>query len=409
MMMMHHHHCTAFTSGGGGKRFPAAFTSCEAKNRSYAKEVTSSVTKRASLMVKLALDPDEIKKCWTLPRLYVGDGHPTLAAGSSVSLSPEQTHYLTKVMRLLKRRKQQHQPDENNHITVDRDCIRIFNGHDGEWLATLRVLEEEDISSDRNSKKRKRRQPRQGDITIVADCIHQLRVQDRANDDARPWLIFGPLKKQSRMKLLVEKCTELGVGTILPIISDRTEGSAIQSLLGSSYMKEDEVYGTKRNAKGDDMSFEKLEFQAVEAAEQCERLTIPYITKDVGLHPPEEGLDSALWKVHDIVKQWDSSWDEEKRVLLICRERSTDDASSGVKASVVPLLHALRSNNNRVAFLVGPEGGWSPDEETLFDEICSRYKEIDSPVKCVSLGTSILRAETASMLALGAWALVHDD
>jgi 16S rRNA (uracil1498-N3)-methyltransferase len=358
-------------------------------------------------MMKLALDADEIKKCWTLPRLYVGDGHPTLASGSSLSLSPEQTHYLTKVMRLLKKKKLQ--PDENNHITVDRDCIRIFNGRDGEWLATLRVLEEEDISSDRNSKKRKRRQPRQGDITIVADCIHQLRAQDRANDDARPWLIFAPLKKQSRMKLLVEKCTELGVGTILPIISDRTEGSAIQSLLGSSYMKEDEVYGTKRNAKGDDMSFDKLEFQAVEAAEQCERLTIPYITKDVGLHPPEEGLDSALWKVHDIVKQWDSSWDEEKRVLLICRERSTDDASSGVKASVVPLLHALRSNNNRVAFLVGPEGGWSPDEETLFDEICSRYKEIDSPVKCVSLGTSILRAETASMLALGAWALVHDD
>ena len=380
--------------------FPAACTSCEAKNRSYAKEVTSRVTKRAPLM-KLALDADEIKKCWTLPRLYVGDGHPTLAAGSSVSLSPEQTHYLTKVMRLLKRKKQQ--PDENNHITVDRDCIRIFNGQDGEWLATLRVLEEEDISSDRNSKKRKRRQPRQGDITIVADCIHQLRAQDRGNDDARPWLIFAPLKKQSRMKLLVEKSTELGVGTILPIISDRTEGSAIQSLLGSSYMKEDEVYGTKQNLKGDDMSFEKLELQAVEAAEQCERLTIPYITKDVGLHPPEEGLDSALWKVHDIVKQWSSSWDEEKRVLLICRERSSDDSSN-----VVPLLHALR-NNNRVAFLVGPEGGWSPDEETLFDEICSRYKEIDSPVKCVSLGTSILRAETASMLALGAWELIHDD
>lgn len=358
----------------------------------------------------ITLDSEELKKCWTLTRLYVGSHSVvTLTFGSSISLSQEQTHYITKVMRLLKKKRQKQQ-DENNDIRVDRDCIRIFNGRDGEWLAKVRVVEQvEDESSDGDRNKRRRRQSRQGDITLVAECIHQLRIQDKDKDVARPWLIFAPLKKQSRMKLLMEKSTELGIGSIIPAISDRTEGSAAMSLLGSAALEEDEVYGTKRSSIDNDVSFEKLELQAIEAAEQCERLSIPCISKDAGLTPPEEGLGSALWKVRDVVKQWDSGWKQNKRVLLICRERCSEENVSDGKASVLPLLHALRSNN-RVAFLVGPEGGWSAVEEELFDEISSRYNnEDDAPVKCVSLGSSVLRAETASILAIGAWALIHDE
>jgi 16S rRNA (uracil1498-N3)-methyltransferase len=356
------------------------------------------------------LGSDEIKKCWTLPRLYVGSHSvATLTAGSNISLSQEQTHYLTKVMRLLKKKKQKPLQDGNNEITVDKDCIRIFNGRDGEWLAKVRVLEqEEDESLDGNRNKRKRRQPRQGDITLVAECIHQLRIQDTDKDEIRPWLIFAPLKNQSRMKLLMEKCTELGIGSIIPVVSDRTEGSAVLSLVGSAALEEDEVYGTKRSSSENDVSFEKLELQAIEASEQCERLSIPCISTDVGLIPPEEGLDSAIWKVEDVVKQWNGGWKENKRVLLICRERCSEENVSERKASVLPLLRALHSNN-QVAILVGPEGGWSAEEEALFDEICSRYNNDDAPVKCVSLGSSVLRAETASILSIGAWALIHDE
>ena len=380
--------------------FAAAFTSC-----------ASSPYTKASFGLKLSLDSEEMKKCLTLPRLYVGSQF-TLTVGSSIPLSPEQSHYLTKVMRLIKKKRQK--KDENNHKTVDRDCIRIFNGRDGEWLVKVRALQEqeqEEKSSDGNRKMKKRRQPRQGEISLVVDCIHQLRMQGKGNNAIGPWLIFAPLKKQSRMKLLIEKCTELGISSITPAISDRTESSAILSLLGSAAIEEDEPYGVKRSAKDDDdMSFRKLELQAIEASEQCERLSIPSITKDVGLPPPEAGLDNALWKVRDVVRQWSFSWEEQKRVLLICRERcSGENSVSDGKASVYPLLQALRSNS-RVAFLVGPEGGWSAEEEKLFDETCSEYNsENNSPVKCVSIGTSVLRAETASMLAIGAWGLIHDD
>lgn len=85
---------------------------------------------------------------------------------------------------------------------------------------------------------------------------------------------------------------------------------------------------------------------------------------------------------------------------MICVERGSE--------RVVPVLQALRENN-RVAFLVGPEGGWSAVEERTFDEICSQYDGMgESPVRCVSLGSSILRAETACLLVVGAWALLND-
>lgn len=389
----------------------AAFTSMHIKAQSILTQryVPSDARRRSLQMNLVTLGSDEIKKCWNLPRLYVGaHSVATLTSGASISLSQEQTHYLTKVMRLLKKKKQK-LSENDNEITVDRDCIRIFNGRDGEWLAKVHVLEQNGDGSDGDKNKRKRRQSRQGDITLAAECIYQLRIQDQDKDMARPWLLFAPLKKQSRMKLLMEKCTELGTGFIIPVVSDRTEGSAVLSLLGSAALETDEVYGTKRSSSDNDMSFEKLELQAIEASEQCERLNIPCISKDVGLPPPDEGMDSALWKVQDIVEQWSGGWEQQKRVLLICRERCSDENVSDGKANVIPLLQAL-SSNNQVAFLVGPEGGWSAEEETLFDEICSRYNnEDDAPVKCVSLGSSVLRAETASILATGAWALVHDE
>ena len=370
-----------------------------------------SIVRRRSLkLASVVLDSDEIKKCWNLPRLYVGaHSDTTFSAGSSITLSQEQTHYLTKVMRLLKKKRQKPQDDSNNTI-VDRDCIRIYNGRDGEWLAKVNVLEQTgDEYSGGSKNKRKRRQTRQGDITLVAECIHQLRIQDKDKDASRPWLLFAPLKKQTRMKLLMEKCTELGVGSIIPVASDRTEGSAAMSLVGSSHSEVDALYGTKRSSADDDASFEKLELQAIEASEQCERLDIPCISKDVGLPSPENITVDTLWKIHDVVRQWGNGWEKHKRVLLICRERCSEADVSDGKASVVPLLNALQTYS-QVAFLVGPEGGWSVEEEALFDEMCSQdSNEDDAPVKCVSLGSSVLRAETASILAIGAWSLVHDE
>jgi RsmE family RNA methyltransferase len=58
-----------------------------------------------------------------------------------------------------------------------------------------------------------------------------------------------------------------------------------------------------------------------------------------------------------------------------------------------------------VAFLVGPEGGWSPREDELLD----RYTE-DYPgsILGVTLGSNVLRTETASILAIGSYSVWCD-
>jgi len=262
-------------------------------------------------------------------------------------------------------------------------------------------------------------------LDVVAQCILQLRTQNCK--DERPWIFFAPLKKLPRMKIMIEKCTELGVGRMIPVTSDRMEGGALMALLESNSNEAnlDVVYGGYNNSRKKDhskTSFGKLEVQAIEAAEQCERLGIPIITNDVPLTRPSESSQDTLWNVRDLVKQWCHDWEEshnlnrdgdvgttDGRTLLICRERASGGDINDVGDRVVPVLQALH-DNQRVSFLVGPEGGWSVEEEEVFDEICSKYSGGgDSPVQCVSLGSSVLRAETACMMAVAAWALMNDS
>ena len=332
----------------------------------------------------------EQEQIWKLPRLYVGpqnDMHQdiTLAVGARIPLSSDQSHYLANVMRIFKKRKgnrrQQHQEsinidDANDISTSNRDCIRIFNGNDGEWLARVHDITSQSDSNIK-SKKSARARKRTEDASLVAECILQLRTRDYKKDD-RPWIMFVPLKNQQRLKNMIEKCVEMGAGQFVAVSSDRMEGGASMN-----------------------MRFDKLEIQAVEASEQCERLDIPLINSEHG----------TLKDVKDLVSQWgnDVEGQSKNRTLLICRERGSSEDVNDDRPKVIPVLQALK-DNRRVSFLIGPEGGWTSEEETVFDEVCSNYSGMkDAPVQCVSLGSNVLRAETASMLAIGAWSLMNDS
>ncbi|KAL7530386.1 hypothetical protein ACHAWF_003361 [Thalassiosira exigua] len=384
----------------------------------------------------LQATPEKEGKFWTLPRLYVGprnhgDGSenitPLLTSDVTIPLSPNQTHYLTNVMRILRKRKKR-STDHNDGFDA-RDCVRIFNGRDGEWLAKVAIApgEEVEYPTGKYRSGRRSRSPKQGkDVSLVAQCLLQLRAQDRdVEPEDRPWMLFAPLKNQPRIKLLVEKCTELGVGRMVPVATDHMESGALSALLiGDSDV--DALYG---GCSRGNLKLEKLELQSIEAAEQSERLDVPTISGEVDWIQRETS-SNGLWTVEDLVEKWCHNWkgrqhfdmdgNEEtgdckedagstgskqhnKRVLLICRERGSDNNN----ARVAPVLQALHDHKH-IAFLVGPEGGWSTEEEEVFDKICARYGEGETPVRCVSLGSAVLRAETASMMAVGAWALMND-
>lgn len=153
------------------------------------------------------------------------------------------------------------------------------------------------------------------------------------------WLVASPLKKDA-LDMMIEKASELGCARFVPVIAEYT---AVHRL----------------NA-------ERAHAQAVDAAEQCERFDVMTVD-DV----------APLARVLD-------NWPRE-RALYVALERS---------AEAPPFLRALRDvpPPAAMAVLVGPEGGFSERE---------REHLLSLPfVQPVSLGATILRAETAAVTAL---------
>ena len=167
--------------------------------------------------------------------------------------------------------------------------------------------------------------------------MEQTRSQSIAPD---LWLAFAPLK-QDRMGFLVEKASELGVAKLLPVTTARTQG-------------------------GSRVNVEKLTHAVREAAEQCERLDVPQLV-------PPQSLKSLL-----------ENWDHKRR-LFVCAERG----------QAQPVLAAFEGHKGPAAILIGPEGGFTPEE-------FARLAGYDF-VTPVTLGPIILRAETAAIAALACW------
>jgi 16S rRNA (uracil1498-N3)-methyltransferase len=244
----------------------------------------------------------------TPPRLYV---ESNLSPAADVPASEAQAHYLLNVMR---RR--------------SGEAVTLFNGRDGEWSATIA----------QHGKK---------NATFAINA--QLRVQDTA---PRVTLLFAPLKSQ-RLEILIEKATELGVGDLVPVITQRT-------------------IATKVNLA-------RLCANAIEAAEQCERLTVPTVAEP-------QNLDGAL-----------AAWarDRAGAPLFFLDEVAAREGTA------TPLPEALRGVTGAAGFLIGPEGGFTIDEH---DRLRGAV-----PVTAVTLGPRILRAETAAFAALACWQAVCGD
>jgi 16S rRNA U1498 N3-methylase RsmE len=217
---------------------------------------------------------------------------------------------------------------------------------------------------------------------------------------------------------MVEKTTELDCAGYIFLDTDYSE--AIIDI------RDDSKASSKSSAAV--MSHGKLQAYVVEAAEQCERLTLPQFatigssaaakSKVSEHHATTDSAAAGVavtTKLTDFLRAWSSEQKDNNNgvKLLACRERSINSSSlSAWRAleqiyAAPPALHESASATGRVvAFLIGPEGGWSPKEEEMMDEL-----EEDHPDAFfnVSLGSTVLRAETAAMTALAAFTLHRHD
>jgi 16S rRNA (uracil1498-N3)-methyltransferase len=188
------------------------------------------------------------------------------------------------------------------------DELRLFNGIDGKFIARIDSL-------------------RRDRARFAVE--RQLRPQTAGAD---LWLLFAPLKRDAT-DLVVQKATELGVAAILPVFTERTNSARLNET--------------------------RLIAIATEAAEQCERLTVPRI--------------DAPRRLADLLAEWRA-----ERRLVVAMER--------INAG------PIRAEPGPAALLIGPEGGFTPVEL----DALQRHPF----VLPATLGSLILRAETAAIVGL---------
>lgn len=136
-------------------------------------------------------------------RLYIPTSYHE---GGRLVLSGAQAHYAAHVMRA--------RPGE---------CVSVFNGADGEWLAEIAAVNKKSVEL----------------------VLREQLARQRQSPDL--WLAFAPIKHAT--DLVVEKAVELGVSKLCTVITRRGVVKSIHA--------------------------DKLMSHAIEAAEQCERHDLP--------------------------------------------------------------------------------------------------------------------------------------
>jgi 16S rRNA (uracil1498-N3)-methyltransferase len=192
------------------------------------------------------------------------------------------------------------------------DRLSLFNGRDGEWAARIAAVAKRGV-------------------TLELD--RQIGPQTETPDI---WLVLAPVKK-TPLDYVTQKAAELGVRRIQPVITHRTIVARVNT--------------------------DRMRANAIEAAEQSGRVTVPDIGEPIALDRLVDG--------------WDAS-----RALLFCDEGGEAKPLAAVRAP-------------KAAILTGPEGGFDPGERAML-----RAQPFVIPV---ALGPRILRADTAALAALAIW------
>jgi 16S rRNA (uracil1498-N3)-methyltransferase len=204
----------------------------------------------------------------------------------------------------------------------------LFNGRDGEWRAEVE-------SAGKNK----------GLLRLIGQTVAQSPAPDL-------WLVFAPIKR-ARIDFLAEKATELGVSRLVPVITQYTDVARVNT--------------------------GRLRANAIEAAEQTERLSIPEVDEP-------RPLDALL-----------DAWPTGRLLVTL-------DESGGGRPILEALAEIAQGDGLApppCAILVGPEGGFAAQE-------MQKLRALPF-VTTVGLGPRILRSDTAALAALACWQATAGD
>ncbi len=205
-----------------------------------------------------------------------------------------------------------------------------------------------------------------GDALMLSDCsgtdyhvtIEQMEkdsiltriVYSEANKTEPPVKVtlFQGIPKADKMDHIIQKCVELGVHRIVPVITARTVVR----------------FEKERDAAAKTTRWQRI---ALEAAKQCDRGSIPMVEEPVRFNQALKLAESCLLRLFP--------YEEETTGNL--RQYFMDGQKTGTV--------------DNIALFIGPEGGFAPEETA---------KAAECGFMSVTLGPRILRTETAGMAVL---------
>ncbi|KYP98661.1 16S rRNA (uracil(1498)-N(3))-methyltransferase [Rickettsia endosymbiont of Proechinophthirus fluctus] len=226
-------------------------------------------------------------------RIYINS---RLAENSKIELARDHhVHYVKTVLRL-----------------KVNDCLRLFNGTDGEFLAQINDIGKNNLSV--RLKEQLKKPYTESTLTLAVAII-----------------------KQDKLMLAINMATQLGITKIIPLITRWCQFRSV--------------------------NIERLTKCVIEATEQSERLTPPIIEKAI--------------TIQDYLKK-------NNNLMLYANEHEKEENS------ILRISSSL--SNSDITIIVGPEGGFTNAEL----ELLASYKN----TKSISLGSNILRAETAAITAI---------
>jgi len=181
-------------------------------------------------------------------------------------------------------------------------------------------------------------------------------------DPALPVTLVMAVYKFDHMEWAIEKATELGVAAVAPVIARRTE---------------------KHLAEASGKRADRWRRIAHEAAKQARRSDVPIIFEPAPLAVRVRAASDSLESSESLVSARASG---SALIVLAEQERTTT-----LRHALEEAMATAGSEMPRLELAIGPEGGWAPSEEALFDA---------NGWRAASLGPRILRAETAAIAAL---------
>jgi 16S rRNA (uracil1498-N3)-methyltransferase len=184
-------------------------------------------------------------------------------------------------------------------------------------------------------------------VSVTAGEVRFNLISELEADPALPVTLLISIYKFDHMEWALEKATELGVAAIAPVIARRTETHLAQAAV-------------KR--------MERWRRIVHEASQQSRRSDVPLLHDLAPLATRVRAASTA------------------SRLVLAEQERTTT-----LRAAIDEAMNAAGAETPSLEIAIGPEGGWAPEEEALFDA---------NGWRAVSLGPRILRAETAAIAAL---------